>query len=96
MDAIFLNSKNSKTSNFYKFNKLKKRVIDVLLSMHYTWKNILKTFNKTISLKYQLYLEMNEKLPDGSCSLSDIQDYSQYIIKKHETETNVNKTKKQD
>ena len=54
MDAIFLNSKNSKTSNFYKFNKLKKRVIDVLLSMHYTWKNILKTFNKTISLKYQL------------------------------------------
>lgn len=95
MHAIFLNSKNSKTSNFYNFNKLKKRVIDALLSMHYTWKNILKTFNKT-SLKYQLQLEMNEKLPGGSCSLSDIQDYSQYITKKHETETNVNKTKKQD
>ena len=39
---------------------------------------------------------MNETFPDGSCSLSEIQDYSQYIIKKHETETNVNKTKKQD
>ena len=49
MDAIFLNSKNSKTSNFYNFNKLKKRVIDVLLSMHYTWKKILKTFKLKIS-----------------------------------------------
>ena len=31
----------------------------------------------------------NEKfeLPDGSCSVSDIQDYFKYIIKKHETVT---------
>ena len=25
------------------------------------------------------------KLPDASCSISDIQDYIEYIIKKHET-----------
>ena len=24
-------------------------------------------------------------LPDGSCSVSDIEDYFEYIIKKHET-----------
>ena len=29
------------------------------------------------------------ELSDGSCSLSDIQDYIEYIIKKHETLTTI-------
>ena len=28
------------------------------------------------------------KLPDGSCSISDIQDYLEYILKKHGKNTN--------
>ena len=43
---------------------------------------------------------MESELPDGSYSVSDIQDYSKYILIKHETVTdnpsitiNVNKTK---
>ena len=34
-------------------------------------------------------LTWNEKfeLPDGSCSVSDIQDYFEYIIKKYEEKT---------
>ena len=48
------------------------------LSIYYTWKNIkseCKTWNDTFDL------------PDGSYSISDIQDYFEFIIKKHETLT---------
>ena len=38
----------------------------------------------TINLKYQHQLGMNH-LPDGSYNISEIQDYIEYIIKKHET-----------
>ena len=31
---------------------------------------------------------MNFGLPDGSCSISDIQEYFEYIIKKNETIAN--------
>ena len=31
--------------------------------------------------------ELPDELPDGSYSVSDIQDYPEYIIKKHETVT---------
>ena len=34
----------------------------------------------TISLKHQ-----HQHLPDGSFNISEIQDYFEYIIKKHET-----------
>ena len=47
-----------------------------------------KSHTKTISLKYlsQTWNE-NFELPDGSYSVSDIQDYFEYIIRKHETVT---------
>ena len=47
-----------------------------------------KSHTKTISLKYlsQTWNE-NFELPDGSYSVSDIQDYFEYIIGKHETVT---------
>ena len=51
------------------------------LSIYDTWKN------KFIQKQFQMSAPTwNEKfgLPDGSCFVSDIQDYLNYIIKKHE------------
>ena len=55
------------------------------LSIYYTWKNIKSEYNNN---KFKISAptwndEFN--LPDGSYSVSDIQDYFEYIIKKHET-----------
>ena len=55
------------------------------LSIYYTCKTIKSVYNKN---KFKIHAptwndEFN--LPDGSYSVSDIQDYFEYIIKKHET-----------
>ena len=63
METFFMNSKNSKTNESYKF---KYDLIDKLdlknpsknmalanLSIYYTWKNVKSTYNTIISLKYQ-------------------------------------------
>ena len=55
------------------------------LSIYYTWKNIKSEYN---SNKFEISAPTwnNEfDLPDGSYCLSDIQDYFEYIVKKHET-----------
>ena len=88
-----MNSENSKTSKPHILmlkltNKLDLRTgekIIVLsnLSIYYTWKNIKKSYNNnqfkisapTWNAKFQL--------PDGSYSVLDIQDYFDYILKKH-------------
>ena len=49
--------------------------------MYYTWKYI-----KIINLKYQVQSRKFE-LPGGSYSVSDIQGYFQYIVKKYQTVT---------
>ena len=54
-------------------------------NIYYTRKNINSVCNKN---KFKIYApawndEFN--LPDGLNSVSDIQDYFEYIIKKHET-----------
>ena len=49
-----------------------------------------KAHTKTINLKYYPWREIKiawPKFPDGSYSVSDIQDYFHYIIIKHETVT---------
>ena len=59
------------------------------LSIYYTWKNVrkqcknnkLKTTTPTWNDKFEL--------PDGFYSVSDIQDYIEYIIKKNETLTTI-------
>ena len=51
------------------------------LCMYYTWKYI-----KILNLKYQVQSRKFE-LPGGSYSVSDIQDYFQYIVKKYQTVT---------
>ena len=55
------------------------------LSIYYTWKNIKSAYNND---KFKISTPTwNDKydLPDESYSISDIQDYFEYIIKKHET-----------
>ena len=51
------------------------------LSIYYTWKNI-KNHTKIINFKIS-GPKWNEEceLPDGSYSVSDIQDYFEYILK---------------
>ena len=53
------------------------------LSSYYTWKNIKSSYNNN---KFEISAPTwNDKfeLPDGSYSVSDIQDYFEYILKKH-------------
>ena len=55
------------------------------LSIYCKWKNIKSEYNNN---KFKIYVPTwNDTfdLPDGSYSVSDIQDYFEYIIKKHET-----------
>ena len=57
------------------------------LSICYTWKNIKSEYNNN---KFKISApSWNDTfdLPDGPCSIADIQDYSQFIIKKHEALT---------
>ena len=93
MDTIFMNSENSKTSepHILKLNltekldlRVDKKVIALSnLCIYYTWNNIKSSYNNN---KFKMSaLTWNEEftLPDGSYSISDIQDYFEYIFKKH-------------
>ena len=95
MVTIFMNTENSKTNEPRIFtldlaDKLnlknpKKNMGLVNLSIYYTWKNIKSEYNNN---KFKISAPTwNETfdLPDGSYSISDIQDYFEFIIKKHET-----------
>ena len=95
MEKIFLNTGNSKTNEPHKFvfnlpqrsnlRSLNKHVALQNLSIYYTWKNVRKQY-KNNKLKILAPTWNDEfELPDGSYSVSDIQDYIEYIIKKHET-----------
>ena len=93
MDTIFMNSDNSRTSEYHVLvlkltDKLdlrrgQKTVALSNLSIYYTWKNITSSYNNN---KFKISAPMwNEEfeLPDASYSVSDIQDYFEYILKKH-------------
>ena len=95
METFFMNSKNSKTSEPRKFkydliDKLdlknpNKNIALANLSIYYTWKNVKSTYNNN---KFRISAPTwNETfdLPDGLYNVSEIQDYIEYIIKKHET-----------
>ena len=90
---MFMNSKNSKTSEQERFRlnltekRPKKNMALANLSVYYTWKNIKSEYNNN---KFKISAPTwNDTfdLPDGSYSISDIQDYFEFIIKKHETLT---------
>ena len=59
------------------------RIVPSNLSIYYRWKNIKSSYNNN---KFKISAPTwNDKfeLPDGSYSVSDIQDYFEYILKKH-------------
>ena len=55
------------------------------LSICDRWKNIKKQYENN-ELKI-IASAWNDELPDGFYSMSDVQDYIEYIMKKHETLT---------
>ena len=58
------------------------------LHIYYTWKSIKSAYNNN-RFKISAPTWNDEfDLPDGSYSISDIQDYFEYMIKKHETIAN--------
>ena len=93
MDTIFMNSENSRTAEYH---VLTLKLTDKLdpgrgqetvalsnLSIYYTWKNIKSSYNNN-KFKISAPTWSEEfKLLDGSYSISDIQDYFEYILKKH-------------
>ena len=93
MDTIFMNSENSKTSEH---NVLVLKLTDKLdlrkdqkavalsnLSIYYMWKNVKSSYNNNkFKISAPTWTEEFELL-NGSYSVSDIQDYFEYILKKH-------------
>ena len=87
-----LNSRTNKSNRFfYQFTDkfyLKnpnKNIALANLSVYYSWKNIKSEYKNN---KFNIHAPTwnNElKLPDGSYSVSDIQNYFECIMKKHET-----------
>ena len=92
MDTIFINSENSKTSEYRVLllnltNKIdlisEKTVALSNLNIYYTWKNIKSSYNNNkFTISAPTWSE-EFNLPDGSYSIPDIQDYFEYIVKKH-------------
>ena len=93
MDTIFMNSENSRTSEYHVLllkltDKLdlrrgQKTVVLSNLSIYYTWKNIKSSYNNNkFKISAPTWGEEFE-LPDGSYSVSDIQGYFECILKKH-------------
>ena len=88
-----MNTENSKTSKPHVLtlkltNKLDLRFGEKVialsnLSIYYTWKNIKSSYNNN-KFKISAPTWNDEfELPDGSYSVSDIQDYFEYILEKH-------------
>ena len=97
MNTTFMNSENSKTCDP---DRLLRNLTDKIdlgrkdkyialsnLSFHYTWKNTKKLYkDNKFKLSPPTWNEECE-LPGRSLSISDIQDYFEYILKKHGQKT---------
>ena len=95
MGTFFMNTENSKTNEPY---RLKYNLIDKLnlqnpnenmalanLSIYYTWKNVKSIYkNNKFKISAPTWNETFD-LPDGSYNIPAIQNYVEYVIKKHET-----------
>ena len=97
METIYMNTGNSKTSEPHRFKldlagklnlkNLNKNIALANLSIYYTWKNIKSEYtNHKFKISAPTWDDTFD-LPDGSYSISDTQDYFEFIIKKHETLT---------
>ena len=94
-----MNTANSKTKHSNKFiynftDKLNlknpnKNIALANLSIYYTWKNVKSDYNNNkFKISAPTWNDTFE-VPDGSYSIAALQNYFKYIIKKHETITNV-------
>ena len=90
-----MNTESSKTNESNKFiyqltDKLNlktpnnKNIGLINLSVYNTWKNIKSEYNNKFKISAPTWNDTFD-LPDGSYSVSDIEDYFEFIIKKHET-----------
>ena len=98
METIFTNTENSKTNEPHIFRLPLANILDLKdpnekmalanLIIYYTWKNIKSADNNN---KFKIYAStLNDEFdfPNRSHSVSDVKDYFEYIIKKHETIAN--------
>ena len=93
METLFMNIKNSKTSEPH---RLKHNLIDKLdlknqnknmalpsLSIYCTWKNVKSTYNNNkFKISAPTWKDTFD-LPDGSYNIPAIQNYIEYIIKRN-------------
>ena len=90
-----MNTANSKTKHSYKFvynftDKLNLRnpnenIALANLSIYYTWKNVKSDYNNNkFKISAPAWSDTFD-VPDGSYSIAALQNYFEYIIKKHET-----------
>ena len=92
MDTIFMNSENSRTSEYHisvpkltdklDVRRGQKSVALSNLSIYYTSKSIKGSYNNN---KFKISAPTRSDtfdLPDGSYFIADIQDYFEYILKK--------------
>ena len=98
MKIIFMNTENSKTHEPHRFrfplvDKINLKILPpknkalANLSIYYTWKNIKSAYNNN---KFKISAPPwngTFDLPDGFYSIAEIQDYFEFMIKKHETLT---------
>ena len=92
MDTIFINTENGRTSEYHVLllnitNEIDLRSENTValsnLSIYYTWKNIKSSYNNNKFKISAPTLSEEFNLPDGSYSITDIQDYFKYILKRH-------------
>ena len=90
-----MNTKNSKTNESHRFKcdlidkldlrNLNKNMALGNLSIYYTWKNVKSIYkNNKFKISAPTWNDTFD-LPDGSYNIPEIQDYFEYIIKKHKT-----------
>ena len=87
---MFMNTENSKTNEPHRFKldltdkfilKIPKNMALANLSIYYTWKNIKSEYNNN-KFKFSAPTWNDTfDLPDSSYSISDIQDFFEFIIK---------------
>ena len=93
METIFMNSENRRISEYHvlvlkltdklDLRKCQRSIALLNLSIYDAWKNIKSSYNGN---KFKISAPAwsdDFELPDGSYLISDIQDYFEYILKKH-------------
>ena len=87
-----MNTENSKRNEPHRFKLDLKDKINLKnpnknmplanLSIYYTWKNIKSEYENKFKISAPTWIDTFD-LPDGSYLMSEIQDYFEFVIKKH-------------